>query len=192
MHGSLLFEYKKTRMKFRFGFTALLLLMIQSLQGQTYVSEKSTVGFFSQAAIEDIKAQNTKGSALFNSSTGEIAFMIPISEFQFAKSLMKEHFNEKYLESDRYPRATFQGKVEGFDPGSSGEQQVTTTGKLTIHGVTNEVSIPGTITGGENKLTLRSRFVIRLADYKIAIPQLLWQNIAEQVEVTINYVMKPK
>lgn len=179
-------------MKVRLGCTALLLLIIQSLLGQTYVSEKSTIGFFSKAAIEDIKAENTKGSALFNTATGEIAFMIPINEFQFAKSLMKEHFNEKYMESDRYPKSTFQGKVEGFDPGSAKEQQVTATGKLMIHGITHDVLIPGTISNSENKLTLRSTFVIRLEDYKITIPQLLWQNIAEQVEVTVDYVMKPK
>lgn len=179
-------------MKFRCACSVLFFLVFQNLKAQTYVSEKSTVGFFSHAAIEDIKAENSKSSALFNVDTGEIAFVIPISEFQFAKSLMKEHFNEKYMESETFPRSTFQGKVEGFDKNSGTEQQVNAVGKLMIHGVTRDVSIPGTISTRDKKLSLRSKFVVELEDYKITIPQLLWQNIAEQVEVTVEFLMKPK
>src|SRR5258708_3817109 len=78
---------------------------------QKFSVEKSYVKFFSDASIEDITADNTKASSIFNEATGEVVFAIPIQEFQFAKSLMKEHFNEKYLESEKFPKATFQGKI---------------------------------------------------------------------------------
>ena len=68
------------------------------------------MSFFSDAAIEDITAENKTASGIFNSATSDIAFSIPIKEFEFAKSLMKEHFNEKYMDTEKYPKSTFQGK----------------------------------------------------------------------------------
>jgi polyisoprenoid-binding protein YceI len=163
-----------------------------STYGQKYVTDKSLVSFYSHAAIEDITATNKKVSGLYNSETGEIVFSIPISEFQFAKSLMQEHFNEKYMESDKFPKATFQGKVVGLDVSNKDMQQAKAVGKLTIHGVTNDVEIPGTFEKQDNKLLMKTKFIVKLVDYKIAIPQLLWQNIAEQVEVTSEFIFKPK
>jgi polyisoprenoid-binding protein YceI len=159
---------------------------------QKYAVEKSFISFYSHATIEDITAENKKSSSIFNASTGDIVFSIPISEFQFAKSLMQEHFNEKYMESDKYPKSTFQGKIAGFDPAASGPQQLKATGKLSIHGVTKEVEIPGTLEKKNDKLLLKSKFIVKLADYKIEIPQLLWQNIAEQVDVTAEFEYKPQ
>lgn len=163
-----------------------------SAVAQKYSLEKANVSFFSDAAIEDIKAENKKASSIFNSESGEIVYSITINGFQFAKSLMQEHFNEKYMESDKYPKSTFQGKISGFDGKGQGIQQVTAAGKLTIHGVTRDVEIPGTIEKQDNKLVMRSKFMVKLADYKITIPQLLWQNIAEQVEVTVDFSYKPQ
>lgn len=159
---------------------------------QKYIIEKAFVSFFSDAAIEDIKADNKKTSSIFNADNGEVVFSIPINEFQFEKSLMQEHFNEKYMESDKYPKSTFQGKISGFDANAKGPQQVKATGKLTIHGVTNEVEIPGTIEKQGDNISMKSKFIVKLVDYKITIPQLLWQNIAEQVEVTVDFLYKPQ
>jgi polyisoprenoid-binding protein YceI len=159
---------------------------------QKYVAEKTSISFFSHATIEDITADNKKTSSIFNASTGDIVFSIPISEFQFAKSLMQEHFNEKYMESDKYPKATFQGKIEGYDPASTIPQELKAIGKLTIHGVTRDVEIPGTLEKKNDRVAMKSKFIVKLADYKIEIPQLLWQNIAEQVEVTADLTYKPQ
>jgi polyisoprenoid-binding protein YceI len=174
--------------------TLSILFVSLSISGiaQKYVTEKSFVSFFSDAAIEDITADNTKSSGIFNVATSDIAFSIPIKEFEFAKSLMKEHFNEKYMDTEKYPRSTFQGKVSGYDPQGSGVQKAKATGKLTIHGVTKDVELPGTIEKQGDKLLIKSRFMVKLEDYKIAIPQLLWQNIAEEVEVTVDFVFKPQ
>ena len=171
-----------------------LCILIASLNSvaQKYSLSQGVITFFSEATLEDIKADNRKVSSLFDTSTGDIAFSVPISEFQFDKKLMQQHFNEKYMESDKYPRATFSGKILGFSAESSSTQQVKAQGKLTIHGVTNEINVPGTIIFNSSGLSMESKFIVRLEDYKIKIPQLMWQNIAEQVDVTVDlhYIKK--
>jgi polyisoprenoid-binding protein YceI len=159
---------------------------------QKYVIEKSHVSFFSDAPLEDITANNKKSTSIFNTATNDIAFSIPIKEFQFQKSLMQEHFNEKYLESDKFPKSTFQGKISGYDANVAGAQNAKASGKLTIHGVTKDVEIPGTIEKQGDKLILKSKFKVRVADYNIEIPSLVFQNIAEVVEVTVDFTYKPQ
>jgi polyisoprenoid-binding protein YceI len=169
-----------------------LILSCVGASAQKFTVDKSFVTFFSDAAIEDIKADNKKSSGLFNLENNDVVFSIPISEFQFEKSLMQEHFNEKYMESEKFPKATFQGKISSLDKEKKGIQQSRAIGKLTIHGVTNDVEIPGTIEKQGDRWLMKSKFMVKLADYKITIPQLLWQKIAEQVEVTAEFSFKPQ
>ena len=166
-----------------------LMLVCAGVKGQRFHAEQGFIQFYSQAAIEDITARNEKATALFDASAGTIAFIVPINQFVFAKALMQEHFNEKYLESERYPKSTFQGRVIGYNPEGSTEQIVTAQGKLAIHGVTREVNIPGKIVRAEKELKMTSKFMVELKDYKIEIPRLMWQNIAERVEVTLEFAM---
>lgn len=172
-----------------------VLLLISGIctQGfsQKFTVEKSLVSFFSEAAIENISAENSKTTSLFNESTGDIVFVIPIQDFEFAKALMKEHFNEKYMETEKFPKAIFQGKVTGFDPKAAGEQNAVAKGKLTIHGVTKEVEIPGTLNYTSGKVVMKAKFIVKLADYSITIPTLMWKHIAEQVEVKAEITYKP-
>ncbi len=176
-------------MNMKIRLAVLFACIAMGANAQKYTSEKSTVTFFSSATLEDIKADNTKASSVFDASNGNIAFVVPINEFQFKKSLMQEHFNEKYMETEKYPKSTFQGKIVGFDPNAA-TQNVKAQGKLTIHGVTKDVEIPGTIEKQGDKLVMKSVFIVKLADYKVDIPKLMWQNIAEQVEVTVNFTYK--
>ena len=95
------------------------------------------------------------------------------------------------METEKFPKATFEGVVMNFKADVKGSQDVSAKGKLTIHGVTREVEIPGKAeVSSENKISIKSVFMVKLEDYKIAIPQLLFQNIAEQVEVTIEFTFK--
>ena len=114
-----------------------------------------------------------------------------MKDFEFRKSLMKEHFNEKYLESDKFPKSTFQGKITGYSIDKSGAQEVKSSGKLTIHGVTKEIESTGTIEFINGKAIAKSKFIVLLKDYDIKIPQLLWKNIAESIDVTIDLTYKP-
>lgn len=172
--------------------TVCLIAPVTAAEAQKFVLTESQVSFYSHAPIEDITAVNKKTSALFNSATSEIVFSVPIKEFDFAKSLMKEHFNEKYMESEKFPRATFQGKLEGFEPNKMGTQTVKAVGKLTIHGVVREISESGTVEVKGENLLMKSKFKVKLEDYQIVRPQILWQNIAEEVEVTLDFVFKPQ
>lgn len=157
---------------------------------QKFRIDSGTVGFFSAAAVEDIDATNENISGLFDSATGEIAFLVPIKDFVFRKSLMQEHFNEKYMESDKFPKASFQGMVTGYNFNLQGEQPVKASGKLTIHGVTNSINTEGMMEIVDNGIKLNSIFKVRLEDHKIKIPKLLWQNIAEEVEVKLNVILR--
>src|SRR5258706_5535022 len=138
--------------------------------GQKYASEKSLVSFYSHATIEDIAAKNTSASSIFNVATGDIVFSIPIKEFEFAKSLMKDHFNEKYMDSEKLPKSTFIGKIAGYQVNAAGEQPAKATGKLTIHGITKDIDIPGTVEFANGKVIVKSAFIVALDDYKIARP----------------------
>ena len=168
-----------------------LVIGVIPASGQKYVSERGQVSFFSDAALEDIKATNQKAISILNVATNDIAFSITVKDFHFDQSLMEEHFNEKYMESDKYPKATFQGKVKGLDASvMSVVQEVKASGKLTIHGITREVEIPGTLQNLDGKWFLKSKFKVKLEDYKIDIPKLLWEKIAEEVDVAIDFSYK--
>ena len=159
---------------------------------QQFSVEKSTIVFFSDAPLEDIKATNTKSIALLDVEKAEVAFEVPIKDFEFEKDLMKQHFNEKYMDTEKYPKSQFSGKLIGFDKTKNGEQKVTAEGKLVIHGVTKSVKIPGSIELKPGNVVIKTKFIVKLADYKIKIPQIVWQNIAEEVEVTADFSLKPK
>lgn len=170
----------------------IFLLLTISLAGnsQKFVSSVSEVTFFSSSPVEDIEAKNKKAKSIFDSETGNIVFMIPISSFQFDKSLMQEHFNEKYMESDKYPKAAFKGKIIGFDSKMEGPQIVNAKGKLTIHGVEKSIDMQGEMTYKNGEIALNHEFKVALKDYKIEIPQILWQNIAEIIDVKITFDYK--
>ncbi|MDH5399926.1 MAG: YceI family protein [Cyclobacteriaceae bacterium] len=164
----------------------LLLLLPMAVFGQKYKTSKSEVGFFSSAPLEDITASNKSALGMFNTSNSQIAFSIPIDKFKFEKSLMEEHFNEKYMETEKFPRATFKGNLIGYKAGTP-EQQVTAQGVLKIHGVEKNVEIKGTVKKKGAKLIMDAEFSVALKDYNIEVPELLFQKIAEVVEVTVYF-----
>lgn len=169
-----------------------LLLTCPAVIAQRYVSFSSHITFFSDAPVEDIRAVNDHATGIFDANSREVAFSVPVKDFQFEKSLMRDHFNEKYLETEKYPKATFQGIVEGFNGSIQGSHQVVAKGQMQIHGVTKEMDIPGTITQTQGTMQWSATFHLKLVDFKIKIPRILWQNIAEQVEVQVDFQMKPR
>ncbi len=158
--------------------------------GQKYITESGHISFFSSAPIEDIEAINNKVVSIFDSETGNLVFSVPIKEFEFDKSLMKEHFNEKYLETEQYPKSTFNGRVQNYTR-KNGLQDVVAKGDLVIHGVKHMIEVPGTIEWDDTNVKIKAMFPIAVADYEVEIPSLLFSNIAEVVEVTIDLKYKP-
>ena len=154
---------------------------------QVYTAKSGSAAFFSKAPLENIEATSTSVQSILNTSTKSIAFIISIRSFQFQKDLMQEHFNEKYMESDKFPNATYSGKInEDIDLSKDGSYNVTSTGKIAMHGQEKEITSPGTFTVKNGEAILQSNFKLAVADFKIEIPQLLFQNIADTVDVKLN------
>lgn len=158
-----------------------------------FVCRDVNISFFSSAPIEDISAETHKAVSAINMQTGAVYFKVPIRSFQFPKSLMQEHFNTDFLESDQYPFAEFQGTILNYHrPDADGPYPVTVQGKLTIHGVSKDYKAPGTLEIERGKLTATSSFQVALADHQIKIPRLLFNNIAEVVSVKLTGVYEPQ
>ena len=173
-------------------FTILFFLIAVAVSSQTiYSVEKGDVTFYSYAPLEDIKAESKQVNGLINTLTGEIAFIIPMRSFHFPKSLMEEHFNEKYIESEKFPQASYKGKInEKIDFSATGVFQLTTSGILSLHGKEKEINEKGTIEISKEKITLTTEFNVAISDFNIKIPQLLFNNVADTVQVKLkaNYV----
>ncbi len=174
----------------RVGWICLLLLITWQLPAQRYISNTGSIKFFSEAPLENITAVNHQASSVFDLGSGEIVFSVPIKEFEFKKSLMKKHFNENYMDSDEYPKATFKGKLKNYRP-ENGNYAATAVGDLTIHGQTRKVEIKGDLKVSTNAVVMEAVFPVALKDYDIKIPKILFSNIAEEVEVTLKFELKP-
>ena len=178
-------------MKYIFLCYFIFLVSISKSQS-VFISEKGEVTFYSYAPVEDIKATSHQVNSIINTQTGEVAFMIQMRSFHFAKSLMEEHFNEKYMESEKYPQATFKGNIiEKADFSKNGIIQLTAKGKINIHGTEKEILEKGEIEIAGDKLILKMEFNVALADYGIKIPQLLFNNIADTINVKLNAFYVP-
>lgn len=173
--------------------TILFLLIAVSLHGQRYITKNGYIRFFSSTPVEDIKAHNRQVKAVLDSQTGELVFKVLMKSFSFKKALMQEHFNEKFVESHKYPTSTFKGKI--LNPGqinydNNGEYSVTVNGKLTIHGVTQKIKEEGTLTVKGDEVRAQTEFMVTVADYDIEIPATVRDNIAEKVKVTVDCKLK--
>lgn len=170
-------------------FLLFLLLTTVSVQSQKVYTKNGNISFFSKTSLENISADNNQVTAIFNQQTGELQFSVLIKAFHFKKALMEEHFNENYMESDKYSKAIFKGAVADMSKVNltkDGSYPVSVTGDLTIHGVTNKVTVPGTIVVRSGVISSESSFNIKPADYKISIPKLVKDNIAETINITVN------
>ena len=168
---------------------AFIIAMAGTAAAQKYYTKNGSISFFSKTSLENIKADNNQVMSVLNAQTGEIQFSVLVKSFRFEKALMEEHFNENYLESEKYPKATFKGNITDMSRVSfatDGMYTVPVTGDMTMHGVTKKLSTTGTITIKGGKVSAVSKFYVKLADYNISIPNLVKDNIAESVEVTVS------
>jgi len=155
-------------------------------------SKSINVNFFSKAALEDIAAVTKNGTSVITTTKNEFFFLVPIKSFEFKSSLMQEHFNENYMETEKYPDARFVGKVnEAIDWKKDGVYNVTVTGKLTVHGEAKDRTIDGVITIKNGVISIQSKFNIACKDHGIKIPSMMTEKIAEIVEVSVNGAYAP-
>ena len=175
----------------------LFLAMFSSLayvaQAQVYTGKTVNVEFYSHTPVEDIKAKTPVMTSVIDFSNNSFAFKIPVKTFDFPNDLMEEHFNENYLESDKYPNATFNGKMTSsskIDITKDGTQTVMAEGKLTIHGVAQDRKIPATLTVKDGKIKIDAKFNVHLTDHKVEVPTIVMSKIAEDIAVTVNLNME--
>ena len=176
--------------------TKLFLVLILSSQSSVtliaqdkYFTREGHISFHSEAEDENIEANNYKVTSIIDSKSGKMEFAVLMKAFDFEKSLMQEHFNENYVESDKYPKATFKGTVA--DAGAinwttDGEYDVVVKGILSIHGVSKEIEEKGIIIVQDGVVTARSKFLISIKDYDIKIPKLVVKNIAEKILINVD------
>ncbi|WP_411274226.1 YceI family protein [Daejeonella sp.] len=151
------------------------------------ITKSAEVTLFSEAPIENIEAVSKSAYGVINTDNGEIQFGVSIRSFRFRKSLMQEHFNENYMESDKFPAARFKGKLNTpIDISKDGEYPVTVVGDLEVHGISKKRTILGTIRVMNGKLEINSVFEVKCKDHDIKIPSLVFKNIAETIKITLK------
>jgi hypothetical protein len=171
-----------------------LLSITFAVNAQKYMTKNGYIGFFSHTPMEDIKGDNNQVAGVLDISTGDMVFQALIKSFHFDRALMEEHFNENYMESDKFPKSSFKGKITNLSSvnfSKNGTYDVTVEGELTIRDVTNKISSNGTIevvTGGINA---NSKFNIPPEEYKINIPGVVREKIAKNIEVTVSMKYTP-
>jgi polyisoprenoid-binding protein YceI len=175
--------------------TLLIVGGISSIYAQKYITRSGKVTFFSSTPLENIEAFNNETGAILDSKTGDVAVQVPIKSFKFDKALMQEHFNENYMESDKYPKAEYKAKVTDISSvnfAKDGTYKVNTAGKFTMHGVTRDITVPATVTVKGGTATVNTKFKLKPADYKINIPKLVEGKIAKEIETTVNFILEKK
>lgn len=169
---------------------AILLVNISYSQGK-YLTKNGYVSFFSHSLVEDIKADNNQVVSVIDTDSGEIAIQLLMKSFMFKKALMQEHFNENYVESHKYPKAKFKGKILNYDQIVEGVNEVQIKGVLTVHGVENEVTTYAVIEIKKDEILLSGEFTVEVADFKIKIPSVVINNIAKTIKVNFELNHKP-
>lgn len=161
-----------------------------------YMTKTGKVSFYSRAkSPEKVEADNNEVSSILNTGTGDMVFAILLKSFHFERALMEEHFNENYVESNKFPKSTFKGKVTNFSSvnfSKDGAYPVTVEGELTLHGVTKKVTYTGSFTIKAGKINGTSKFTIKLKDYNISIPSLVADKISEDIDVTMDCIYELK
>lgn len=174
---------------------AIIICSFTYANGQgKYLTNSGFIRFYSHTVIEDITADNEKVAAVIDGESGEVAIIVVMNEFQFEKKLMQEHFNENYVESEKFPKATFNGRIENnesVDYSTQGTYPVQVSGEMTIHGVARQISAEGTLEVTGNGITARTQFLLNPEDYEIKIPRVVRNNIAEKMKITAELSCQP-
>jgi polyisoprenoid-binding protein YceI len=176
----------------------LLILMISQFIaitcfGQLYMTKTGESSFFSETPMENIAAVNKQVLVILNTTNGEIAIKMQQRGFHFPNKLMEEHFNENYMETDKYPAAVFTGKIKDpVDYSKDGNYNVSADGILDIHGIRQNRTLKGQLTISGGQITLISAFDVKLTDHKIEVPSLVVTKISEVISVKNKFILLPR
>lgn len=143
-------------------------------------------------SFEEVKAKNESVSCVLNTKTGEIAALALQKGFRFKIALMEEHYNENYIESDKYPKATFKGKIENFDLSKvdTSVKTYTINGTIELHGKSKQITITSKIKKVDTGIEITSDFVLNADDFSIEIPSVVSKKVSKKVNVSFNFILK--
>jgi hypothetical protein len=169
----------------------ILLLLVASVtaygQGK-FIAKNAFISFYSSTPMEDILGESNEAVTILNGETGEIGFQAIMTTFHFKRALMEEHFNENYMESTKFPKSKFNGKIEGFTKEmlKAPVTDIKITGQLNVHGVEKTITIPGKFGLEDGKLIGTSKFKVKPEDFGITIPSLVRDKIGKEMEITVK------
>ncbi|MGI9545959.1 MAG: YceI family protein [Flavobacteriaceae bacterium] len=169
-------------------FVSLLFSVGISYAQTRYKTSEGEIHFNASTPLEDIDGLNKEVNAIIDLESGNFAVVMLIKDFSFPRKLMQEHFNENYLESDIFPKATFSGSIENleFDKTDEVFAEHTISGKITIHGVTRKLNAKVQIRRKGNSIIMNSGFVIRPEDHGVEVPKIVFKKIAREVQVSVK------
>lgn len=172
-----------------------ILFMSASVMAQDkYFTKSGRINFISKAALESIDGRHKSVTCVLDTKTGNLQFAVLMKGFEFEKALMQEHFNENYVESDKYPKGEFKGQVVNnadINYTKEGTYSVKVKGMLTMHGVTREVETAGNLVIKGDKLMASAEFSILLSDFNIEIPKVVKDNVSNTVKITVDCSLEP-
>jgi YceI-like domain len=169
-------------------FTLILFSANAEAPPQMYSVSSGTITFRSDAPLELVKASSNQLKGIFDAEKKQFAFSLNVNTFKgFNSPLQQEHFNENYLESNKYPRASFEGKIiEDVDLKKNGYYNIRAKGNLTVHGVSQERIIKCELTIKNNIVSVKSNFTVLLADHNITIPKVVHEKLASEIKVEVK------
>jgi hypothetical protein len=176
-------------MRFIITTSLVLLLQVCTLAQTKLFTKTGNISFFSKTNIENISARNNKVLAVWELATGKIEFSVLMKGFEFEKALMQEHFNENYVESDKYPKAILKAVIENSNTillTTDKTYSVKVNGTLTMHGITKPISTTATIKIKDGIASATATLPVLLADYNIKIPAVVTENINKKIDISIN------
>ncbi|MBK9745102.1 MAG: YceI family protein [Saprospiraceae bacterium] len=179
--------------KFIIGFF-LFFLGVQVMSAQKYFTKTGHISFYSDTPLEKIEGHNKSSNCVLDVATGKLEVATLVKGFQFEKALMQEHFNENYMESDKFPKAVFKGQIDNYsklDISKNGKVTVKVSGDLTMHGVTKKVTTDAMVSINNGKIIADASFNVLLADFNIKIPALVKDQIAKSLKIKVACTLEP-
>lgn len=176
----------------------IALLVLVALCSFTPIQEKKmtktgTIIFeASVPSFEEVRGKNSAVTCILNTSNGEVAALALMKGFRFKIALMEEHFNENYIESSKYPKANFKGKIENFDVSkiNTTSEDYTIKGKLELHGKSKDITTTAKIKKIGTDIEVKTNFPVNISDFDIEIPSVVSKKVSKKVIIDCNFLLK--
>ncbi len=156
---------------------------------QFYKTSAGKISFVSKTSIEEFSATNSQVQAGIELTQNKMQFRVPVNGFVFKSALMQKHFQENYMETSRFQYSDFKGQIKNIaavNINQNGEYPVEAVGKLTMHGVTKDITVPGKIVVKDGAVSLKANFRIKCSDYQIKIPAASAASVSDDIAITVD------